>query len=189
MQTYVAILVAAALLLWLFLFMAIWVSRYVKVPPNQVLVVSGRKIQRPDGSFVGFRIVKGGGTFVWPIVERADSISLEVLTIEMPGLKARTNNGAAVEADCASQIKIDSDDRAIGAAIEHFLSKKPEEIKNVIRPVLEKNLNQVLAASNIQDLSQNPGACAAKAQAAASEDLRKMGVNVISLTIRNARSV
>ena len=45
-------------------FMVIALSRYVKVGPNQVLIVSGRKVQLPDGRCVGFRLVKGGGSFV-----------------------------------------------------------------------------------------------------------------------------
>ena len=48
-----------------FVFFGIWASRYTKVGPNQVLVISGRKHQMadPDGNVrdVGFRIVKGGG--------------------------------------------------------------------------------------------------------------------------------
>ena len=52
------------------IFMAVWASRYTKVGPNQVLVVSGRKHRYtdPDGTVQmrGFRVVKGGGTFVMP---------------------------------------------------------------------------------------------------------------------------
>ena len=61
----------AAFLFVFFMFIGIWASRYTKVGPNQVLVISGRKhrIIDPDGTArdVGFRIVKGGGVFVWPV--------------------------------------------------------------------------------------------------------------------------
>ena len=56
-------------------------SRYTKVGPNQVLIVSGRKHKLEDGSMVGFRIVKGGGTFVMPVFEKVDILSLELLTL------------------------------------------------------------------------------------------------------------
>jgi uncharacterized membrane protein YqiK len=74
----IPILAAAAIVFVTLVFMAIALSRYVKVGPNQVLIVSGRKVQLPDGRCVGFRMVKGGGTFVFPIIERADVLSLEV---------------------------------------------------------------------------------------------------------------
>ena len=51
-------------------------SRYTKVGPNQVLVVSGRqhKFRDADGQVFarGFRIVKGGGTFVLPVIEKIE---------------------------------------------------------------------------------------------------------------------
>ena len=59
-----------SLLFVFFIFVIIYASRYTKSGPNQVLVISGikRKMTEPDGSTreVGFRIVKGGGRFVWP---------------------------------------------------------------------------------------------------------------------------
>src|ERR1039457_7475944 len=61
---YLTILAIAFVVVWIFAAIAIWLSRYTKVGPNQVLIVSGRKVQLPDGRFIGFRIVKGGGTFV-----------------------------------------------------------------------------------------------------------------------------
>ena len=182
------IVAAAGLLLVIIVFMAIWVSRFVKVGPNQVLIVSGRKVQLPDGRVVGFRIVKGGGTFVFPVIERADVLSLEVTTIEMPRSKAQTASGRAVEADCSAQVKINSDDASIVAAAEYFLSKSQTEIKNVVRPVLEKHLSSVLGSLSIEEAIQNPAACVAKVQTAAAVDLGKMGLSMISFTIRNARA-
>src|SRR5438046_1105558 len=102
----IMIIAAAAMVLVMFVFIAIWVSRYVKVGPNQVLIVSGRKVQLPDGRIVGFRIVKGGGTFVFPFVEKAEVLSLEVFSIDMPKSKVRAAKDESAEVDCVAQIKI-----------------------------------------------------------------------------------
>src|SRR5215471_15756218 len=76
-----------AVLFVVFIFAAIYASRYNKVGPNEVLVISGvkRRITDPDGNRreVGFRIVKGGGVFVWPMFEKVDILSLELLTIDV----------------------------------------------------------------------------------------------------------
>jgi flotillin len=141
----------------------------------------------PDGRFVGFRIVKGGGIFVFPIIERADVLSLEITTIEMPRFKAQATGGRAVEADCAAQVKINSDETSIVAAAKHFLNKSQTEIKNLVRPVLEKYLSSALGSSSIEEATQNPAACAARVQTSVSTDLGKMGLCMISFTIRNAR--
>ena len=187
-STFIVIIAMAAMMLVIFVFAAIWASRYVKVGPNQVLIVSGRKVQLPDGRFVGFRIVKGGGTLVFPVVERADVLSLEVITIEMPRSKAQTAGGRSVEADCVAQVKIIGDDDSIVAAAEHFLSKSQAEIKNIVRPVLERHLSGVLGSSSVEEATQNPAAYTAKVQTAASVDLGKMGLGMISFTIRNAHA-
>ena len=61
----------------------IWASRYVKVPPNQALIVSGRGVSVSPGVKSGFRIVRGGATFIWPVLERVDRLSLEIMTIDV----------------------------------------------------------------------------------------------------------
>jgi flotillin len=182
------VIATVVIVLVVFLLMFMVLSRYTKVGPNQVLIVSGRKIQLPDGTFAGFRVVKGGGTFVWPVIERTDILSLEVTTIEMARARAQTAGGRAVEADGIAQIKISGDDASIVAAAEHFLSKSQTEIKNIVRPVLEKHLSSVLGGSSLEETTQNPAACAARVQTSAAADLGKMGLNLISFTIRNARA-
>src|SRR5207247_2915881 len=102
------ILVVVGIFLY-FVFAFIWASRYVKVGPSQVLIVSGRQRQLPDGTRVGFRLVKGGGTFVFPVVEKVDVLSLEVFRVEMPKSKARTAKGVSVETDC-----VRSEERRVG---------------------------------------------------------------------------
>lgn len=181
------IIAALIIVVILFLQIILILNRYVKVGPNQILVISGRRRQLPDGTFVGFRVVRGGGTFVFPIFEKAEVLSLEVFTFEMPRIRARSAGGS-MEVDCAAQIKINSDDASIVPAMEFFLGKKPEEIKAIVRPVLEKHLAEVLGRSSSESIKDNPAACAAAVQNAASADLGRMGLSLISVTLRNARA-
>jgi flotillin len=184
---YILVLPLAAALFVTFVFAAILLLRYTQVGPNRVLIVSGRLYQLPDGTRRGFRIVKGGGTFVLPVIEKAEALSLEVLTIEMPKWKARTANGASWEGDCVAQVKIQGDDASIVAAAEHFLSKNEAEMKNLVRPILEKHLRAIVGGLNLEEISRDLEACAAGAQAAASGDLANMGLSLVSFTIRPGR--
>jgi flotillin len=179
---YMLILTVAGMVLVTAIFAAIWASRYVKVGPNRVMIVSGRQHILPDGTRRGFRIVKSGGTFVVPVVEKADVLSLELLSIEMPKLSVRTA-GAPVGVDCLAQVKIKGDEAAILAAAEHFLSKSEEEMKDIVRPVLEKHLRRVLGGLSVEEIDRDPEACAARVEAATSQDLGHMGLGVVSLTI------
>jgi len=125
----------AVALVFLFVIAIIWASRYAKSGPNQVLVISGRKrkMVEPDGSVreVGFRIVKGGGRFVWPVLEKVDVLSLELLTIDVQTPEVYTSKGVPVKVDGVAQIKVKGDDVSIRTAAEQFLSKSTDEIKNV----------------------------------------------------------
>jgi len=103
-------LVIVVMVVVLFLLVYMVLSRYTKVGPNQVLIVSGRKHTLEDGSSVGFRIVKGGGTFVWPILEKVDLLSLELLTIDVQTPEVYTSKGVPVKVDGVAQIKVKGDD-------------------------------------------------------------------------------
>ena len=181
------ILGVVSMLFVMFVFICIWASHYVKIGPNRVLIVSGRARLLADGTRVGFRIVKGGGTFVFPIYERADVLSLEVLSVEMDRSKVRTTNGAAT-LDCLAQVKVKGDDASIVAAMEHFLSKTQAEMKELVRPILEKHLSAVLGRSNLQQIEEDPSKHAASIEAAAAADLDKMGLILISFSIQNVRA-
>nr|BFF09851.1 hypothetical protein GCM10025699_11540 [Microbacterium flavescens] len=53
--------------------------RIRRVPPNEALVIVGRGAGKPapGESGIGQRVVIGGRTFVWPILQQGFSISLE----------------------------------------------------------------------------------------------------------------
>jgi flotillin len=166
-------------------------SRYTKVGPNEVLVVSGRKRRYvdPDGTVGsrGFRIVKGGGTFVYPVVEKVDILSLELLTIDVQTPEVYTSKGVPVKVDGVAQIKVKGDDISIATAAEQFLSKSTEEIKNVAMQTMEGHLRAILGPMTVEDIYQNRDAFAAKVQEVAAGDMANMGLGIVSFTIRDIR--
>ena len=181
----------AAFLFVFFMFVAIWASRYTKVGPNQVLVISGRKhrIADPDGNIrdVGFRIVKGGGVFVWPVYEKVDILSLELLTIDVQTPEVYTSKGVPVLVDGVAQIKVKGDDVSIATAAEQFLSKGTDEIKNIATQTLEGHLRAILGTMTVEDIYQNRDAFASKVQEVAAGDMANMGLGIVSFTIRDIR--
>src|SRR4051812_19284962 len=180
-----------AVLFVMFVFAGIWASRYTKVGPNQVLVISGRKrkVIDPDGTTreVGFRIVKGGGRFVWPVYEKVDILSLEILTIDVQTPEVYTSKGVPVRVDGVAQIKIKGDDISIATASEQFLSKNTDEIKSVAMQTLEGHLRAILGTMTVEEIYQNRDAFASKVQEVAAGDMANMGLGIVSFTIRDIR--
>src|SRR6266540_1889400 len=177
--------VGAFLILWMVL------SRYTKVGPNQVLVVSGRKHRYvdPDGTerMRGFRIVKGGGTFVYPIIEKIDVLSLELLTIDVQTPEVYTSKGVPVKVDGVAQIKVKGDDISIATAAEQFLGKNTDEIRNIATQTLEGHLRAILGTMTVEEIYQNRDAFASKVQEVAAGDMANMGLSIVSFTIRDIR--
>jgi flotillin len=162
-------------------------SRYTKVGPNQVLVISGIKRKATDGSIQGFRIVKGGGTFVWPIFEKIDILSLELLTIDVQTPEVYTSKGVPVKVDGVAQIKVKGDDISIGTAAEQFLGKPVDEVRNIATQTLEGHLRAILGTMTVEEIYQNRDAFASKVQEVAAGDTANMGLTIVSFTIRDIR--
>ena len=181
----------AGIVVVIFLFAAVWASRYTKVGPNDVLIVSGRKHRMiaPDGQVAvrGFRVVKGGGTFIWPVIEKVDVLSLELLTIDVQTPEVYTSKGVPVKVDGVAQIKVKGDDVSISTAAEQFLSKRVEDIKNIAMQTLEGHLRAILGTMTVEDIYQNRDAFAAKVQEVAAGDMANMGLTIISFTIRDIK--
>jgi flotillin len=186
-----AVMAIVGLVVVVFVFLAIWASRYTKVGPNQVLVVSGReyKLVDLDGTVQkrGFRIVKGGGTFVMPVVEKIDLLSLELLTIDVQTPEVYTSKGVPVKVDGVAQIKVKGDDISIATAAEQFLSKGVDEIKNIAMQTLEGHLRAILGTMTVEEIYQNRDAFASKVQEVAAGDMANMGLGIVSFTIRDIR--
>ena len=180
-----------AVLVAVIIIAAIFANRYEKVGPNEVLVISGRKrrVVDPDGKTrdVGFRIVKGGGVFVWPIFERQDKLSLELLTIDVQTPEVYTSKGVPVKVDGVAQIKIKGDDVSIATAAEQFLSKTTDEIKNVATQTMEGHLRAILGTMTVEEIYQNRDAFASRVQEVAAGDMANMGLGIVSFTIRDIR--
>ena len=183
----ISIIAAVVIVIVVFLLLYMVFSRYTKVGPNQVLIVSGRKHKLDDGSSIGFRIVKGGGTFVLPIFEKVDLLSLELLTIDVQTPEVYTSKGVPVKVDGVAQIKVKGDDISIRTAAEQFLGKAQDEIRNIATQTLEGHLRAILGTMTVEEIYQNRDAFASKVQEVAAGDMANMGLGIVSFTIRDIR--
>jgi len=180
-----------ALIIVVFFMLIVISKRYIKVGPNEVLIISGirHKIATADNikESVGFRIVKGGGTFVIPIFERVDHLSLELFTLDVNTPEVYTVAGVPVMVDGVAQVKIKGDDVSIRTAAEQFLSKGKQEIMNISLQTMEGHLRAILGTMTVEEIYSNRDAFASKVQDVAAADMANMGMVVVSFTIRDIR--
>lgn len=187
-----AVVVVAGGLFVLFVLMGFIASRYKKVGPNQVLVISGRKhyLTNPvtgEKERIGFRIVKGGGAIIWPVVERVDVLSLEIMTIDVETPEVYTEMGVPVTVDGVAQIKIKGDDISIRTAAEQFLSKTALEVKGVAHETLAGHLRAILGTMTVEEIYKDRDAFAQRVQEVSAVDMANMGLGIVSFTIKDIR--
>jgi len=185
------VLIVIAVIVFLFVAAMVYASRYTKVGPNEVLVISGRDhtVKTADGraTRVGFRIVRGGGVFVYPVVERVDILSLELMTIDVKTPEVYTLQGVPIMVDGVAQVKVRGDDVSIRTAAEQFLSKSQADIMNVALQTLEGHLRAILGTMTVEEVFKNRETFAGRVQEVAATDMANMGLAIVSFTIRDIR--
>lgn len=172
---------------------AVAISGYRKVGPNRVLVVSGRRGHFLDPSTgeahqKSFRIYHGGGTFVLPLFERVDVMSVELMTLELRTPEFFTKYGVPIVVDAIAQIKVRSDDPlAVATAAEMFLGKSASEMNEIAHQMMQGHLRGVISTLPFEEIHQSPEAFAQSVQRLTAADLAHMGIEVVSFTIREVR--
>src|SRR5579885_1032648 len=168
-----------ALLIVVFLLLRLYFSWLHKVGPNQALIVS-------HGSKVEF--VTGGTKFVNHLTTRWQELSLELMSFDVaPSQDLYTTQGVAVNVEAVTQIKVRSDVESIKTAAEQFLSKTQADRENLIRLVMEGNLRGIVGQLTVEELVKDPENVGAKMLKTVTPDMEKMGLQVISFTIKDVR--
>jgi flotillin len=171
----VAVLVVFAVLSSMF------VSIFQKCPPNTALIVFGAGGKEP-------RVVKGGGTYVLPLIQAARPLSLEVMTIDVKSASPIiTRNGVPVFVEGVAQVKVDGDDDSIRTAAEQFLSKDTQEIMSIAHETLIGHLRGIVGTMEVEELIQSTESFSRKVLEITIPDLHKMGLTIVSFTIKEIR--
>ncbi len=170
----------------LVLFGLVYAARRKNVGPNEALIISGWGARKADGR-VGFKIVTGGGAFIKPIIEKADVLSLEVMTLDIRLSEVYAGNGIPINVDGVAQVKVDSRDEMIATAAEQFLSKSPSEMLDVARQTLEGHLRAIIGTMTIEQIYKEREKFAQNVQEMAATDLANMGLRIVSFTLRDIK--
>jgi flotillin len=160
------------------LLVTMWIvgNLFRRVGPNRALIVYG---------WGGTHIVTGGGRVVWPLFQSFQELSLELMSFDVaPEQQLYTSQGVAVAVEAVSQIKVKSDPLSIRTAAEQFLTKPPEEREALLRLVMEGHLRGIVGLLKVEEIVKEPEIVAGRVRDSVSDDLTKMGLEVVSFTIK-----
>ncbi|EKQ3640683.1 flotillin family protein [Enterococcus faecalis] len=175
----------------LLMLLIVFVSKYQTAKPDEALIISGSylgsKNVHVDEGGNKIKIVRGGGAFVLPVFQRSNRISLLSSKLDVSTPEVYTEQGVPVMCDGTSIIKIGSSVEEIATAAEQFLGKTTEELENEAREVLEGHLRSILGSMTVEEIYQNRDKFSQSVQEVASVDLAKMGLVIVSFTIKEVR--
>lgn len=185
----VPLIIGGVLLAILAILILVFITKYRTVGPDEALIVTGsglgsgkNVVTTDDGKKI--KIIRGGGTFVVPIMQQAEPLSLLNYKLEVGTRDTYTKQGVPVTVNGVSIIKVGSTIEEVSTAAEQYLGKETEELKVEAKEVLEGHLRAILSSMTVEDAYSNREQFAQKVHEVASTDLKKMGLRIVSFTIK-----
>ena len=159
--------------------MGLMAKMFRKAGPNEAVIRYG---------FRGPKVIKGHGALIFPVVEHSRMLSLELMSFDVaPAQDLYTKQGVAVTVEAVAQIKVRSDVESIMTAAEQFLTKTPGEREGLIRLVMEGHLRGIIGQLTVEQIVKEPEMVGERMRATCAADMSKMGLEVVSFTIKEVR--
>ena len=148
---------------------------YVKCAPNEVLVVFGKK--KGDK---GYRLITGGATFVWPIFEAYQRISLDTFQVEFVVEDSPNIDGVPVTVQALANLKISSEAALLANAVERLLElgNDPKRLEQLSRSTLEGQLRMIVGTLKIEEIIQDREKISGQVLSVSKGELNKLGLEV-----------
>ena len=174
------VLAVLAVVLLLFALLVAFARRYKRCPSNRILVVYGRSSKGRVS-----RTLHGGGTLVLPLLEDFEYLSLDPMQIEIPLEGALSSENIRVSVPSVFTVAIGTDQEAMSNAAIRLLGLKSNEIVKQAEDIIFGQLRQVIASMAIEQINKDRDVFLEKVQSALEPELKKIGLVLINVNIRD----
>ena len=155
----------------------LFISGYLKAPPDTAYIISGLGKKRILIGKAGWRV---------PFFERVDKLSLRIMQVDVKTSEAvPTNEFINVTVDGVANVKISSEPELLKLAAEALLGKRPEELVSLVTQVLEGNMREIVGSVGLKEMVQDRQGVARKITENVVPDMRKLGLEVVNFNIQN----
>jgi flotillin len=165
-------------------------TRYKKAGPDEALIIYGRrkllgrKVRDEKGEVESFRIIRGGGSFVWPAWESHEILSLKMMTLDIDLAHVYTIQGIPINVKAVAQVKIRGDIQFIRRAAEGFLGMPVNQIQSTIKETVAGHLRGIIGTLTIEELYRDQKRFQDSVREEAHVDLEGMGFEFRSFVFR-----
>jgi flotillin len=176
---------AGLILLGVIVVIALLQNLLIVVPPNKVLVVSGRSRTTAEGDTVGYRVIRGGRAFRIPVLEKIAWMDLNTIPLDLKIENAYSKGGIPLTIHAVANVKINAAEPQLSNAIERFLDTSREALTNITRDTLEGNLRGVVATLTPEEINEDRLRFAEALIEEAEHDMGNLGIKLDTLKIQN----
>lgn len=174
------ILIALALVVFLFGIVLVLSRRYKRCPSNRILVIYGKT--RAGRSS---RCLHGGSAFVVPLIQNYDYLSLDPLQIEIPLEGALSSENIRVNVPSVFTVAIGTEGETMMNAAIRLLGLTTGEISKQAEDIIFGQLRQVIASMAIQEINRDRDKFLASIQQSLEPELAKIGLVLINVNIKD----
>ncbi len=160
-------------------------SFIVICPPNQIAVITGRTRELTAGTVIGYRVLRGGRTLRWPIIEKVQFMDLNTIAIEVAVTNAYSKGAIPLNVQGIANVKLSSREGLLENSVERFLGRPPEYIPQLAKETLEANLRGVLATLTPEEVNEDRLKFAQTLIEEADDDIKTLGLELDVLKIQN----
>jgi flotillin len=145
--------------------------------PNEIVILSGRQRSQPDGSRLGYRVLRGGRGFKWPFIESVARLPLNTQPVEIHLPKALCDGMIPVSIEGRANVKLAGrPEDGMDSAVERFLGKGIDAVTRTAQQVIDGALRGVVATVSPEQANAKRLELADQVAERARVDLSPLGI-------------
>lgn len=152
-------------------------SCWRKCPPDKLMIVSG---------FGQMRSVSGKGTFVIPLLQRIDTLSLGAVQVQLTTEnEIPTQDAILIHACAVANFQIGQTPELIETASKNYLNMDKEEMTRQVTEVMLGKMREVIGQMDLKELMRDRESFNAKVFDGSKDDLANLGLELRTFNVQD----
>lgn len=181
------VLLAAVVVLALFLAFVTVLSRYKKCPSDKILVIYGKIGKGEDGYAKSSKCIHGGAAFIWPVFQHYEYLDLTPISIEVNLTKALSNQNIRVDVPSRFTVGISTEPNIMVNAAERLLGLGLSHIQELAKDIIFGQLRLVIATMKIEEINSDRDKFLANVSSNVENELKKIGLKLINVNVTDIK--
>ncbi len=172
------LILVAAIVLFIFLIITVFIRRYKRCPSDRILVVYGKV-----GGGKSAKCIHGGAAFIMPVIQDYEYLDLTPISIEVNLVNALSKQNIRVNVPSRFTIGISTEPGVMQNAAERLLGLGQNEIQELAQEIIFGQLRLVVASMDIEEINSDRDKFLSNISESVESELKKVGLKLINVNI------